>query len=295
MSNFNINFIIFSPTPDYVDYIGGSMVCHNLAHNLNILGENAYIYANSTKPGYVCPLIPWGTNLEYDQENTIIVYPSGDGEHTYQKFIPQNILDINNQVRWLMNNQGVKYPQDNKLYKFVDYFQTQDNQKIEGNLIAIDVDLDIFKNYNLKREGNCYYTKGTPITKENKIHNDNDVNIDIIYTLPPEERINYLVSTFNKSEKFICYSNKTFIATLAALCGCIVIVVPSDGLNKTKWREGFPTLKYGIAYGEEDLEWAITTLPLVKGLVEDLKQQSLVQTQVFIDNCYQWIKDKYNL
>jgi hypothetical protein len=295
MNNFNINFIVFSPTPTYVDYIGGSMVCHNLAHNINLLGENSYIYADSTKSNYTSTPIPWGTELEYSQENTIIVYPSGDGEHTYQNYLNQSILGIDNKIRWLMNNQVSLYSPKDKVYKFVDYFNTLNNQNVDGQLIAIDVDLDIFQNYNLPRKGNCYYTKGIPITKENKLHDDDDTCLDNMYSLSSEDRINYLVSIFNNSERFICYSNKTFIATLAALCGCIVIVVPSQGLEKDDWRKGFPTLKYGIAYGEEDLDWAVSTLPLVQNLVKDLKKQSLDQTQTFINDCYQWLKNKYNI
>lgn len=295
MNKFNINFIVFSPTPDYVDYIGGSMVCHNLANNLTILGENAYIYANTTKSNYICPTIPWGSDLNYDQENTIIIYPAGGGEHTYQEYIPSSISNINNTVRWLMNDQVAKYNLDDKLYKFVNYFQTCDNQIIDGNLLAIDVDLDVFKNHNLPRSGTCYYTKGTAVTDEIKLHNYNDTNIDDIYKLSSIDRTNYLVSIFNKSEKFICYSNKTFMAILAALCGCIVTVIPSPGLTKEEWRLGFPTLKYGIAYGEDDLDWAITTLPLVNDMVSDLKQQSLNQTKDFISDCYQWLTKKYNI
>lgn len=295
MDNFNINFIVFSPTPDYVDYIGGSMVCHNLANNLTLLGENAYIYANTTKSNYICTTIPWGSDLTYDQENTIIIYPAGGGEHTYRDYIPPSIANIKNTVRWLMNEQVSTYDVNDKLYKFVNYFQTYDTQVVDGNLLAIDVDLDVFKNYNLPRSGTCYYTKGTSITDEIKLHNNGDVCIDNIYKLSTEDRTKYLVSIFNKSENFICYSNKTFMAILAALCGCIVTVLPSPGLTKEDWHLGFPTLKCGIAYGKDDLDWAITTLPLVRDMVLDLKQQSLMQTKDFISDCYQWITKKYNI
>ena len=47
MQEFNINFITYSPTPTYVDYIGGVMICHSLAHMLSTLGENSFIYANN--------------------------------------------------------------------------------------------------------------------------------------------------------------------------------------------------------------------------------------------------------
>jgi hypothetical protein len=43
------------------------------------------------------------------------------------------------------------------------------------------------------------------------------------------------------------------------------------------------------------MDWAISTLPLVQNLVKDLKKQSLDQTQTFINDCYQWLKNKYNI
>tara|TARA_B110000902_G_C14257353_1_gene568455 strand:- start:973 stop:1851 length:879 start_codon:yes stop_codon:yes gene_type:complete len=291
----NINFITISPTPHYNDVIGGSMVCHNLAHNLSILGECSYLYANSTKSNYTSNLIPWGTIGEFDQENTIVIYPSGNGEHTYINNVEKSWIKADNKVRWLMNNQGTEYPQNDKLYKFVDYFETLDTQKIDGNLLAIDVDLNKFKNQNLQRSGICYYTKGEIINNETRLHNIGDLCIDNYMSLPsPSHREDYLISTFNKCEKFICYSNKSFIATLAALCGCIVVVATSKGLERKDWYNGFPTLKYGIAYGEDDKTWAVETLPLVKDHVLDLKRYSLQQTKTFIKDCYEWLTIKYN-
>ena len=51
-NNFFLNFIIFSPQPVYVDYIGGVTVAHTLANLLSELGENTYLYSNSTHPNY---------------------------------------------------------------------------------------------------------------------------------------------------------------------------------------------------------------------------------------------------
>jgi hypothetical protein len=295
MNNFKINFITFSPTPTYVDYIGGSMVCHNLAHNLSILGENSYLYANSTKEGYKSSLIPWGSDIDFDEQNTILILPSGGGEHTYESYLSPSLTDIPNNVRWLMNDQVKEYSKSDKLYKFVDYFSTFPQQHIDGDLMSIDVDQNLFINYNLPRKGNCFYSKGLTITPQNQLHPSDSICLDQIYSMSSEERNRYLVEIFNKSELFICYSNRTFMATLAALCGCPVVVIPTEGVEKSVWRKGFPTLKYGIAYGEKDMDWAISTLPLVQSLVKDLKKQSLDQTQTFINDCYQWLKNKYNI
>jgi hypothetical protein len=291
--NFNINFIIFSPTPGYVDYIGGVIVCHTLANNLTQLGENVYLYADSTKPEYNINLIPWGSEISFDKENTIIIYPSGDGEHTFESYIPSCIKNIPNIVRWLVNNQTTNYPTDNKLYKYAKFFKEFNGQRVSGDLTTLEVDLNLFKNNNLSREGTCFYTKG--INPTPPYHNINDLSLDNIYNIPSIQRMEYISKVFNTKEKFICYSNRTFIAILAALCGCTTIVIPTPGVNKKEWSEGFPILKYGIAYGVEDIQWALESKKLVKSEIIKLKQNSIIEAQSFINDCYQWLKNKYDL
>ncbi len=122
--DFKINFVTFSPAPTYIDYIGGIMVCHNLAHSLSLLGENSYIYANGTKPTSNAQIIPWGTKLEYDKENTILIIPAGAGEHTFENYITEDIKNIPNRIRWLINNQLKTYPKEDKIYQNSTFFKT---------------------------------------------------------------------------------------------------------------------------------------------------------------------------
>ena len=81
--NFNINFIVHSPTPEYTSHIGGVAVAHTLANELHLAGENVYLYANITDPKYQVPCIPWGTNLEFDLENTVLIVIAGDGDQLF--------------------------------------------------------------------------------------------------------------------------------------------------------------------------------------------------------------------
>jgi hypothetical protein len=293
MKNFNINFIIFSPTPTYIDYIGGVMVNHSLAHYLTELGENSYIYANSTKKEYNTNLIPWGTKIEYDPKNTILICPAGAGEHTFEQYIPENLKEIPNQVKWLINNQTKYYPKEEKLYTYCNYFPVLENQKIDGNFLSLDIEYDIFFNKNLPRTGGCFYTKGHHIKE--KFHKDEDLNLDNIYNLPQLQRNLYLAEIFNSKEYFICYSHRSFISALAALCGCTVIVIPYDDTPEKYWKENFPTFKYGIAYGKDNIKWAEDTKYLVKENLQKVQSQSIKNIKIFINDCYTWLENKYNL
>jgi hypothetical protein len=290
---FDINFITFSPTAEYVDYIGGVMVNHSLAHYLAELGENSYIYANSTKNGYKSTLIPWGTEVEFDPQNTILITPAGAGEHTFENHIPPCLNSIPNRVRWLVNDQKKLYPTSDKFYKHIEYFPVLGDQRIDGKFFVLDVDYDIFYDRQLKRSGGCYFTKGQSITT--KYHDNNDLNLDNIYSIPSIQRNKYLSDIFNTKEYFICYSHRSFIAGLAALCGCNVIVIPYDGASKEYWMKGMPVMKYGVAYGVEDIQWAIDTKHLVTDHVKDFQKKGIDSVQTFINDCYNWIQIKYNI
>lgn len=293
MKNFNINFVVFSPAPSYVDYIGGVMVNHSLAHYISSLGENSYIYANSTKEEYTSTLIPWGVKVDYDPQNTILICPAGAGEHTFEHNIPEDLKNIPNKVRWLINDQVKYYPEDEKFYKYCNYFSTLENQKIDGNFLSLDIEHDIFFNKNFPRSGGCYYAKGTQI--KDKYHKDEDLSLDNIYDLPYHQRNLYLAKVFNSREYFVCYSHRSFIAAIAALCGCNVIVIPFDNTPKEYWKENFPTFKYGISYGPENTQWAIDTQHLVKDNLQNIKSQGIKDIQIFINDCYKWLETKYNL
>jgi len=293
MRNFNINFIVFSPTPEYIDYIGGVMVNHSLANYLAKLGENSYIYANSTKEGYSSTLIPWRTDIDYDPQNTILICSAGAGEHTFEHYIPENIKNIPNKVKWLVNDQVKYYPEGEKFYTYCDYFSTLENQKVDGNFLSLDIEHNIFFNNNTTRKGGCFYTKGTQI--KNKYHKDNDLSLDNIYSMPSFQRNLYLSEVFNSKEYFICYSHRSFIAAIAALCGCTVIVIPYDDTPREYWENNFPTFKYGIAYGIDDIQWALDTKHLVRENLQNIQSQGVEDIKSFINDCYTWLENKYNI
>ena len=89
-NKFDVNFVVFSQIPHHIDYIGSSTVSHTLARELSLLGENTFIYANDT-PHKSVSCIPWGNEIEYDNENTIFIMPAGAGEHTFKQDIPKSV------------------------------------------------------------------------------------------------------------------------------------------------------------------------------------------------------------
>jgi hypothetical protein len=292
--DFFINFVIVSPQPVYVDYIGGVTVAHTLANAIASLGENVYLYADSTHPNYNIQCIPWGSKVSFDDENTIVILIAGAGEHTYLPYIPDFLKESKNIVRWLVNHQVKSYPPHNKFYKFHKYWDTLDSQNVDGYLSVIEVNKDLFYNRNQPRKGTCYLIKGNLDEEpERAIHTPNDLCIDDhLYSLPNHERMKYLADVFNSSETFISYTHLTFASVLAALCGCKSIIIPKSGISKEKFHNEIWCSKNGIAFGLDDLPRAIETLPLVPSMVEDyLSITQPNQVKQFIQDLYNWLQE----
>ena len=92
------------------------------------------------------------------------------------------------------------------------------------------------------------------------------------------------IKVFNNYKYFISYDSLTFLSVIAALCGCISIVIKVNGLSKQDWLDttaaadylrvtGEPML-YGIAYGADDINNAINTLHMTKYQWEKISQFS---------------------
>ncbi len=301
--DFNINFIVYSPFPDYVSYIGGATVPHTLANQLSLLGENTYLYANSTNVKYNVSCIPWGADVDFDKENTIVIIIAGAGEHTFEHNIPEFLKKAPNIVRWLVNHQVKLYPKEDKFYTYHKYWDILETQKVDGELSAIEIDHNVFKNLNQERQGTCYMIKGNLDSELDRIiHNPHDFCIDNhFYNIPDSEKMKFLADIFNKYEYFINYTPFSFASNLALLCGCKSVVVPKSvygdkPFDKDKWLNEIWCAKYGIAIGLEDLDRAAATTELAIASIkhyEEVTQQN--QIKQFIDDCYAWMQHKYNL
>jgi hypothetical protein len=296
-----INFILCSPTPEYVEYIGGVTVIHTLANFLSLLGENVYIYSNSTKPEYNIQCIPWGTEIDFNDENTIVILASGAGEHTYLHNVPNSLLKAKNIVRWLVNNQVKLYDPNNKFYVFHKYWDVLKSQRIDGQLSVIENNHSILRDRGGKRDGVCYLVKGSLDTETDRIiHSKDDFCIDdVLYQ--QQNKIKFLADVFNEKELFISYTPFSYTSVLAVMCGCKSIIIPKNEyggvkFNKEKWLNEIWCAKYGIAIGLDDLPRAISTmdqvLPNIK-YYEEITQPN--QLKQFIEDCYEWLQIKHNI
>lgn len=144
---------------------------------------------------------------------------------------------------------------------------------------------DMFVDRAIKRKGSCFVMRKG---KGREIVHDLSDSIEIVESTPSE----YLVQLFNEKKYFYCYDDASFMSLQAALCGCISIVIPQKGITAEEWLGYSKTRKYGIAYGEENIEHAVTTKEKVRPLLESLEVEFYENVKNFISKTQFWADNK---
>ena len=287
-------FIIYAPR--YDDTSGGSIVLHKLCHLINLLGEKAYLWPMG-KPLYPqSPLLPWFakaiayylsriyrknysfrqdflTPLWYrkDISKAVIIYP---------EIIDGNPLGANFVVRWLLNKPGFfsdsfHYSKTDMFFYYQDAFLEPNLQMINGGqLFVIEFFRDIYWKWNhAQREDSCY------IIRKGKSRSDLPKlkNLVVVDGLSHKQTAN----VFNRCKYCFSYDLHTMYMTYSALCGCIPVVVPLNGISKEEWQP-VEKYRYGIAYGLDNVDYALSTRDLLLSRIHDDEKENLEMVSRFI-------------
>lgn len=275
---------IIIAAPAYNESIGGVVVLHKLCHILNELGYNSSLTTTLKLNGqneYFLLNSNYNTKIttEIDLEKDIIIYP---------EIQPGNPLGGKNIIRWILNDYHLP-EKDNIVHTWDDrdlwlYYSEEfyDNLKEKNILFIRETKLDIFKNYNLKRDiESCFtYRKNHHLKTSLPIHHPTD-SIEIPHIISDEE----LVNIFNRSKRFYSYDTETYLNELASLCGCESIVIPNP-LSKTSNN------RLGVAYGLENLEYAKSTQ---NQLIEKLKQDEInnsIHAKIIFEEAFKYFNIK---
>jgi hypothetical protein len=248
---------------------GGVNVQFELCKVLKELGVNVKIYSpikikNKIFNDYY--------DNDFDLNNTVVIY----GET-----IDGNPLNAPYVVRWILAPMGIFFDlkktflwgTKDLVYYFNSEEKIKNNPNKNGSIYKLLSKMYIssyIKNNNMSpRTGVCYtIRKGLLYHKNLKMsHPSSSIELSDHCQL-----LDY-VNVFNTYEYFYSYDPCTFYTVIAAMCGCISIVLKVDGLSKEDWLNTIaPTeyLKetgeklYGLAYGEEEIEFAKNTMHLVE-------------------------------
>lgn len=296
---------------------GGTIVLHALCKYLNDLGENAKVMYTDNTPYYENKKLSYwfrwfaysirvsmkilvenifgpkkikgyyDTTLRnvkrkitpFIDDNTVVVY---------SEFQFGNPLHAKNVVRWLLyynrlykkdGEKTVGYDPTDVFFAYREIYNdlalNPENRKLRTPFF----DLDLYKRSNFgKRQGKCYVLKKGAW----RVNPDDVADGIVIDTLPEEEK----VKIFNQCEYCISYDTQTTYSTIAAMCGCISIVVPEEGKKRNDYRND-EDCTYGEAFGfsEEEIEHSKKTANLLKGFFENKNKESLISAQKFVNEC----------
>lgn len=213
-------------------------------------------------------------------DNTLVIYP---------EVVYGNFLKAKNVIRWLLYHY--KYGNDQKAFGendlFITFRDVFNDKKLNPDNLKLYLtyfDFNLYQNYNEQNKtGTCY------IIRKGSKRQDLPKSFDgiVIDHLREEDK----VKVFNKCEKCISYDTQTAYSQIAALCGCLSIVVPEPGKSRKDYLEQDDFIP-GVAYGfsESEISYAKETMGLVKEKFEKDNINSLKNVQDFIKLCQEKFK-----
>ncbi|MGV0104106.1 Glycosyltransferase 2-like domain-containing protein [Nostoc sp. DSM 114160] len=259
-----LNFIISAPAFKF--NTGGVIALYNLARIIYEYNIPCKIFDTdgARLPNNIFD--DYATQADLN-ENTVVIYPEG---------VVGNPVNARYVVRWILCELGIHCPHD--IYTtwgkddFVYHYGTYNPQKnIKDYNILSPLYVDpALKDYAKSRDGYCHI-----IRKGHKFHKPL-IHIHPSDSLLLDDRLSQevLIEIFNRKEYLISYDPYSYITCMAALCGCISIVIPIKGTSKEQWLQSSFISRVleqpeknelkGIAYGLEEVEYARRTLQEVR-------------------------------
>ena len=259
----DINIVIWSP--DYNCYSGGIIALNYLAHLLKCYGlKNIFIFSNQKASWCSAKEIRSKTLLWKicSKEKTYVLYP---------EIVKNNPLESKYLGRWYLGVPSELKENIKQHSKEDDYWSYNPYSKSE--LMKLDIDskdlgllltrkLQFYqKNSTDRRNGICFSIRKGKVENQTKYEKQNWTSID---NFSEKGGYSYLSKIFQEKAYFYSFDPNSYLNSLAAMSGIISVIHPEKNLiEPKKWRE-LTSNRYGIAYGFEDQEHAISTLPKVK-------------------------------
>lgn len=255
---------------------GGIIACHKLCHDLRSLGREAYILGRNTHPLLNASQV----NRTFKRDELVVIYP---------EVIIGNPLKSKHVVRWILNTPGecagMKHndfygnlKNTDIFFKYSDAFKLHDGLNYKGLLTTFFIDTRIFNNEAGDRNHTCYLIKKGGMT--NKYHPDDSINVSNLQEDHPT-----MAAIFKKSKYLYCYDNECFWVVLAAVCGCIPIIIPNGNYTADDWYEKFPHKTAGIAYGMDNLKRAEESINSITDVLTIYKEKHLSTVKNLINIC----------
>ena len=225
----------------------------------------------------VSPSVPYCARkrFPYAGRKTIVIYP----EICYG-----NPLRAKRVVRWLLyhypySGDSEAYGNDDYFVCFRKVFNNWELNPLGRTLNVVHYNLDLYKQTNFgKRDGKCF------IIRKGATRDDLPKSFDgpVIDDLSEIDKVRF----FNECEYCISYDLQTAYSEIAAMCGCVSIVIPEKGKTRSDYVDD-QEQRYGIACGfsNEEIDYALKTRQLVRQHYMDCNMKSANSALSFIAEC----------
>ena len=288
-----LNFIVSTQYSIAHPQKGASIVLNKLAYEIAKKGHNVYVFNEPYFPHENIKVIP----TKLDDENNLFksrfiwdsfTFPLHKTISIYNQVSFGNPYNTIHNVRWVLHDfsqeQWNNFGKDDMIYNFGD-FKVPENTK-QSQLTVFDYKLDKFKNLNNSyRKGFCslrQYGKATPENGEEFLKTFTSDDISDWYN---KGGYDYLLETLNKYEYLITFEDKTYLTTIAALCGTKSIILNKKNYSSPiDFRLKNPIQLFGVAYGLDDIGWANKTIDLVRDNISELEKRDSTTVDNFIQH-----------
>lgn len=261
---------------DFDNTSGGIVAMHKLCNDINFLGRTAYVTAKNSNKKINAPFIG---SIEMNIDEWVVIYP---------EIVVGNPYKFKHVARWILNTPGMcgggnaqnfydaKMPSD-LIYKYSNFFKY--DGEIHGHLRSTFIDYELFHNKHMTRDiDSCFFVKKNGCKKI--IHPQQSIDFAQF-----QHDWHLAANVLNRTKYFYCYDNECFWVTIAALCGCIPIVIPNTDLDSATWKQYFPFNKCGVAFGIDEIDAAKNQLPHVENHCISTQIQDLDTVRQFIYKC----------
>jgi hypothetical protein len=216
-----------------------------------------------------------------DLEDAVVVYP---------EIVAGNPLGVEQVVRWLLHRPGfhtkrIEFGPHDLCFHFQEAFRDPTLGLPEGGLLqTVYVRHDIFRNPGTaSRSGVCYMRRKAQSRDMSQLPSDAEC-LD-------GKSLREIAQAFARCERFVSYDPYTMYSRYAAISGCLSIVVPQPGVSKEQWRPE-ERLRYGVAYGFDDVNWALDTQDRALSALKDQEREANETVQRFIARCEEYFASR---
>lgn len=213
--------------------------------------------------------------LPWVDKDTIVIYP---------EIYRGNMLHAAKVVRWLLYYN--RYPNDADWYAkddlFVAYRMQFNDKRLNPRCVLLHVfsfDTELYKRTNYgERKGNCYIVRKGISRADLPQHFDGPV----IDGYSEKEKVDIL----NQCARCYSYDTQTFYTSIAAICGCLPIVVTEAGKTRKDYLTSNEQV-LGVAYGDsqEEIEFALATQNNVLEHIQKELAKNEINAAKFVLEC----------